>query len=128
MLGFWFLPGTRQENLFTIAANLLEQLAHAWERLDAWEVFFLKKVGSVLIEFFAELVHLLGGEKLGQVIIGSFADLFSEFLVGECLAEMAESAVPGINVELVGIDQRSVQIKDNRPERRKNVVLHLAPV
>ena len=92
--------------------NPLKQFADFRERADAWQIFFSENLGPIFIQLFAKMVDFLGREKFWQILIGSLPDLGAQRFAGKLLSKVAESPVPGINMELVGIDERAVDIED----------------
>src|SRR2546430_10329542 len=72
---FLLFAGTSKHDAFVVVVYSLKQLAHLWERSHLWKIFFSEYVGSIVIQFFAETLDLIWAKKLGQILIGAFADL-----------------------------------------------------
>src|SRR5207248_783297 len=75
ILCVFFLTRTSEHDPFAVIANLPEEFAHLRERAYARKIFFSENFGAIFVEFFAETLDFLRRKKLGQILVGAFADL-----------------------------------------------------
>ena len=73
---------------------------------------FLKDLAAKLIHLLSDLAHFFFAEKNRQILIAAFPDLFAEFLERKFLSEMPERFLPRLHMEVVRIDERSVEIEN----------------
>jgi hypothetical protein len=112
VLGVVFFTGAGEYDPFLIIANTLKNLAHFREWLNAREIFFFKKLGAILVELFPEALDFLSAEEFRQILIGTFAYLGAQFFARKSFFEMSKGTVPGFDMQLIGINERAVQVKN----------------
>src|SRR5207302_9165257 len=93
-----------------------EQLAHARKRLYILQVLVLVKFAPIFLQLLAERAHLARVEQIGNEQIAPFPDLMPDDVPLEVLPEMFERLDPTSGVDVVGIDERSVNVEDHRFE------------
>ena len=75
ILCVFFLTRTSEHDPFAVIANSPEEFAHLRERAYARKIFFSENFGAIFVEFFAETLDFIRRKKLGQILVGAFADL-----------------------------------------------------
>jgi hypothetical protein len=102
-----------------VFAQALEQLAHAWEGLQAGQVLALEQVLAPGFDLFAAGGDHVVGQEDGHELVAALADLTADGLEGDVVAEAAESLQPRQGVLVVAVDQRAVDIEDHRLNRHR---------
>src|SRR3954470_24293167 len=82
------------------------------ERLRLRHVLVLVELRAVLLQLFAERPHLFRVEQIGNQEIAALADLMSDDIALELLAEMRERFDPAADVEVVGVDEGAVDVEE----------------
>src|SRR4051794_13291249 len=103
----------RQGDLQPAPPQLLEELAHAREGPDARHVHFLVKLGAVPLQRLAEALHFPRVAEVGDEEVAALADLRADDVALHALAEVREGLDPAVGVQIVGINERTVDVEDD---------------
>jgi len=89
-------------------AKALKKLVHFRERFHFRQIFFPENFRAIFVELFAEALDFVRGQKLRKILVRTFPDLPVQRLDGNRFSKMAKGAVPGFEMELVGIHEGAV--------------------
>ena len=108
------------------ASDPLEQLADLRERLHAREILASKEVEPVFLDLLPATLRLLLRQQREQQQVTALADLGADPVEGKVMAEVAQGLFPGFRMEIHRVDQRAVDIEDDRLEHESSCHLGVA--
>jgi hypothetical protein len=112
VLGVGLFTGAGENDPFFVIANALKKFSHFREWLNLREIFLFKKLGAIFVELFPEALDLLCAEEFRQILIGTFALCGRVFVRAKIVCRNGERRGPGFDMELVGINEGAVHIKN----------------
>src|SRR3954447_19384763 len=97
-----------------VGSDALEQLPHARKRPRLGQIDALEQVHPETLEIAPLLLKQIGRQEGWHELIAAFAHLAADVLRIDLHAEAPEGFDPGGGMQIVGVDQRTVDIENDR--------------
>jgi hypothetical protein len=96
-------------------ARVADAPQQIWDRgkgTHQWQILGLESLAAPLLQFLAMVSLRLVGEKFGNELVASLADLAPRLLEADVVTELSHRFMPCERVKIDGIQQRPVEIED----------------
>ncbi len=117
VLDLVLLRRAREDQRVPAVAQVLEQLARAFERLHLADQLFVVALLGFADLVTTALLGLVAGNR-GHQLVAAHADVAVDAPDGGCQVVVAKRPVPGDRVVVVGVDEGAVEIEDRRGGHR----------
>jgi hypothetical protein len=101
--------------------QLLEEVAHARKGPHARQVLCLVKLRAIFLQRLAEALHLARVAEVRDEEVAPLAELPAHDVPVDALAEVREGLDPAVGVEVVGVDEGTVDVEEDGLEAHGRV-------